>query len=152
MNQENTGAPTAIKGALCLNDLDGVEMISARMPTPEECRDNGLAADVPVLVLRFRRGEQVYPADRIVFMVDQVPPPAPEAVHRDAQYVIHHILEDLQNAGGLLSEFGSLIMDSPRKITEFAGELRQQRADEVYCNEPCRFAARQEQASAHASG
>lgn len=146
MSHEIIEAGTDRRGTICLSDLIDLESITARMPTLEECRHHGFAANVPLIVIRCRGGEKLAPADKTMLTIDQAPPPAPEAVHRDARYVIHHILEDLGNVHGLLADFSNQIMDSPRKIAELAGELRQQRADKLYCNEPCRFAARQEQA------
>jgi hypothetical protein len=111
---------------LCLNDIDGFESLIARMPTPEECRDNGLPADAPVLVMRRGGGEQVYPADMV-----RLTSPAPSAARDAACYVAGQIIEDLDNVRAKIAVLCHAVESPSNEIIRLADEYRQQRAAQI---------------------
>jgi hypothetical protein len=122
---------TAAEGRfpLCLNDIDGFESVIARMPTPEESRDNGLGADAPVLVMRRRGGkEQIYAAGMVRLTIDTGPAPAPSAARDAARYVLGQILEDLDNVRAMIAQLCRGVELPSREIIRLADEYRQQRA------------------------
>jgi hypothetical protein len=117
--------------ALCLSDIDGFESIIARMPTPEECRDQEFSPDLPVLVMRLRGGRnQVYRADLVALTISSDPPPTPDTVHDAARYILRSICEDLDNALADLSRLDEAVSASPRKVVTMAAEVRRRREDE----------------------
>jgi hypothetical protein len=50
------------------------------MPTTGEYESHGFRAGVPVLVVRRRGRDQLYPADMVTLTAESAPPPAVDAV------------------------------------------------------------------------
>lgn len=125
---------TAAEGRfpLCLNDIDGFESVIARMPTPEECQDNGLPADAPVLVMRRHGGkEQIYAAGMVRLTIDTSPAPTASAARDAARYVAEQILEDLDNVRAMIADLCRATESPSREIIRLADEYRQQRAAQI---------------------
>jgi hypothetical protein len=118
----------AIRGDICLSEIDGLESVIARMPTVDECRYYGLSADAPVLIMRRRGREQLYAADMVRLTVDAGPPPAPDAAREAARYVVGHILEDLDHVRAKLADLADATEAPPQEIIRLADEYRRERA------------------------
>ncbi len=120
------------KLSLCLSEIDGFESIIARMPTSEECRDSGLCADAPVLVMRRRGGhEQLYRADQVTLTIDSGPPSAAWDLHDAARYVLECICEDLENIICDAARLDASMSGPPRNLIKIADEFRQRRAGRI---------------------
>jgi hypothetical protein len=130
MSEELTAAEGRLP--LCLSDIDGFESMIARMPTSEECRDNGLSADAPVLIMRRRGGNKlIYAASTVRLTIDTSPAPAPSAVRDAARYVVEQILEDLDNVRVMIADLCHAAESPSREIVRLADEYRQQRAAQI---------------------
>lgn len=127
---------------LCLTDIDGFESLNVRMPTPDERRELGIGAAVPVLVIRRRGGKkQLTPADLVTVTIDSGPPPAEREVRDAARYVLGCIVEDLGNVLSDMTQLNAALSGPPSKLAKIAAELQQRRDDEFFCAEPCPFTA-----------
>jgi hypothetical protein len=116
---------------LCLNDIDGFENIIARMPAPAECRDNGLGADAPVLVMRRSGGqEQLYRADQVTLTIDPGPPAAEADLCGAARYALDCILENLGNVLSDIARLDAAMSGPARNLIKIADELRSRRTGE----------------------
>jgi hypothetical protein len=100
------------------------------MPTAGECRDHGLPGNSPVLILRRRGQEQLYPADLIRLTIGSGPPPGPDAARDAAGYAARNILEDLDNVRAKLADLARAVQSPPPEIVRLAAEYSQDRADE----------------------
>lgn len=129
MTQDATGITTDGRMAVCLSEIDGFEYVTARMPTPDECRDYKLCGDAPVLVMRRRGREQLYAADMVKLTVDSGLPPDPDAVRDAARYVFKCVLEDLDNVRATIADLASA--REAQKIIRLADECRQERTAEL---------------------
>jgi hypothetical protein len=117
---------------LCLNHINGFESMIARMPTPEECQDNGLPTDAPVLVMRRRGGqEQIYAAGMVRLTIDTNPAVAPSAARDAAHYVVEQVLEDLDDVRAMIADLCHATESPPREIIRLADEYRRQRTSQT---------------------
>ena len=69
---------------------------------------------MPVLVVRRRGRDQLYPVDMVALTAEPAPPPAVDAVREAAEYVLAVILEDLDNVRARIAELWTAAEASPR--------------------------------------
>jgi hypothetical protein len=87
------------------------------MPTAGGYEIRGFCADVPLLVVRRRGWEQLYPADMVTLTAESAPPPAVDAVREAAEYVLAVILEDLDNVRARIAELWTARRRHHRAVT-----------------------------------
>lgn len=130
MTEELTAAQDRF--SLCLNHINGFESMIARMPTSDECQDNGLPTDAPVLIMRRHGGkEQIYAANMVRLTIDTSPAPAPSAARNAARYVVEQILEDLDNVRAMIADLCHAAESPSGEIVRLADEYRQQRTSQT---------------------
>lgn len=111
---------------------DGGTVITARMPSDEECT-SGYAPGMPVLAVTSPDGQtRAYPADMVALVIGDREATADEA--RDAaRSVLANITEDLGNLGAKLDEFHRALGQSPGSLVHLAARLADEREQEWWC-------------------